>query len=72
MLDFDEFRSPIQRTQSIQAEDWRDFYPDAQEPIPTNAPQPLGLAVSTSAYVDADHARDKRTRRSHTGIVPYV
>ncbi|MFO0000808.1 MAG: Ty1/Copia family ribonuclease HI, partial [bacterium] len=28
--------------------------------------------MSTSIYVDADHARDKQTRRSHTGLVAYV
>ncbi len=49
--------------------DWRDFYPDAQEAIPANAPEPLGNDVVISCFVDADHAGNQVTRRSHTGII---
>jgi hypothetical protein len=49
--------------------DWRDFYPDAQEAIPVNAPEPLGNDVVVSCFVDADHAGNQVTHRSHTGIV---
>jgi hypothetical protein len=49
--------------------DWKAFYPDAQEAIPSNAPEPLGNPVVLSCFVDADHAGNKVTRRSHTGII---
>ena len=49
--------------------DWTEFYPDAVENVPENRPKPRGKEVSITCYVDADHARDKVTRRSVTGIV---
>ena len=48
---------------------WIEFYPDADEDIPANMPKPHGPVSSLTAYVDADHARDKVTCRSVTGIV---
>jgi hypothetical protein len=52
--------------------DWEDFYKDAQENIPPNAPEPRGIAVQINAFVDANHARNRFTRRSHTGILIYL
>jgi hypothetical protein len=49
--------------------DWRDFYPDATEALPPNAPEPRGNSIIMSCFVDADHAGNKITRRSHTGII---
>lgn len=51
---------------------WAGYYPDAAEAIPTNAPEPLGNAVGTTCFVDADHAGCRATRRSHSGILLYV
>ena len=52
--------------------DWFEFYGDVKEDIPPNAPVPLGKAVEVTAWVDADHAGDKLTRRSHTGILIFL
>jgi hypothetical protein len=52
--------------------DWSSQYPEASEQIPTNMPEPLGHSVTTTCYVDADHAGCKATRRSHTGLIIYV
>jgi hypothetical protein len=49
--------------------DWREFYPDATEAVPTNAPEPRGNTIVMSCFVDADHAGNRVTRRSHTGII---
>lgn len=49
--------------------DWEDFYRDAKEPIPLDAPEPRGRAMSTHCFVDANHAADKITRRSQSGIL---
>ena len=49
--------------------DWSDFYRNVVEEDPPNMPIPLGHSVIMSCFVDADHAGNKVTRRSHTGIV---
>ena len=53
-------------------QDWTEFYRDAQEPVPPNAPEPRGQSVVISCFWDANHAGDKVTRRSHTGIIIVV
>jgi len=53
-------------------EDWSEFYKDAKEQLPPNAPSPRGHAVQINAFVDADHAGNQMTRRSHTGILIYL
>ena len=52
--------------------DWRDFYGDVVEELPARMPEPLGSPVTISAFVDANHAGNVVTRRSHTGIVIFV
>ena len=49
--------------------DWEDFYPDTCKPIPLDMTRPRGKSVSTHCFVDANHAGDKTTRRSMTGIL---
>ncbi len=49
-------------------DDWTDFYGDVVEEDPSNMPVPLGNAVQMSCFVDADHAGNRVTRRSHSGI----
>ena len=49
--------------------DWEDFYKGAEEAIPENMPKPRGHAMSTHCFVDANHAGNKVTRRSQTGIL---
>ena len=48
---------------------WEDFYPDAKEELPPNMPEARGKAVQVNYFVDADHAGDVVSRRSHTGIL---
>jgi hypothetical protein len=52
--------------------DWNDFYGDVEEELPPNMPEPRGHSVTTSAFVDANHAGNVVTRRSHTGIFLFV
>ena len=42
--------------------DWKEFYRDVTEPVPTDAPEPLGKDVDLCMMVDSDHAGDKQTR----------
>jgi hypothetical protein len=52
--------------------DWTEFYCDAKEDIPANAPEPLGKEVHMYCFCDADHAGDRITRRSQTGIIIFL
>ncbi len=52
--------------------DWHDFYRGAKEPIPGDAPEPRGNVVLTHCFVDADHAGNRVTRRSQSGILLFV
>ena len=52
--------------------DWIPFYGDVEEELPANQPKARGNAVTMSAFVDANHAGNVVTRRSHSGIVIFV
>ena len=52
--------------------DWFDYYRYAKEKVPTNMPEPRGLSVSLSMFVDASHAGNKKHRRSQTGILIFM
>lgn len=68
---FDEQRVNWDET-SFEQHDWTDFYHDAKEDIPPNAPPPRGNAVQINCFVDADHAGNRITRRSQTGILIFL
>jgi len=40
--------------------------------LPPNMPEPRGLEVQVNCFVDADHAGNRITRRSHTGILIFI
>ena len=48
------------------------FYPEASEEIDRRLPTPLYPELQTTVFVDSDHAHDKVTRRSVTGIIIFV
>ena len=50
-------------------QNWIEFYPDTIEDIPDDMLPVHGGKCTLTCYVDSDHARDKLTRRSVTGIV---
>ena len=58
-----------ERVEINKEHDWTEFYPDAVENVPPDRPEPRGEVCTITCYVDADHARDKLTRRSVTGIL---
>jgi hypothetical protein len=53
-------------------QDWSEFYPDAEELLPPDMPEPLGNPVKMTTFVDSDHAGDKVTRRSRTGVLVFL
>ena len=52
--------------------DWKSFYGNVKESIPSNAPEPRGKDVDLRLYVDSDHAGEKRTRRSRLGFFVFT
>jgi hypothetical protein len=50
-------------------QDWKPFYGNVKEAMPTNAPPARGKAVALQCYVDSDHVGNLLTRRSRTGYV---
>jgi hypothetical protein len=53
-------------------DDWVEFYGDVKEEDPPSMPEPLGASVTIGCFVDADHAGNKVTRRSHTGVIMFL
>ena len=51
---------------------FRSFYPDAEEEIDSKLPTPLIDELEITAFVDSDHAHDRITRRSITGVLILV
>ena len=49
--------------------DWGDFYHDSKEAIPDNVSKPSGKIITTHCIVDDNHAAEKVTMRSQTGIL---
>jgi hypothetical protein len=70
-LCFDSRRLDIDNS-SFKEVDWSDFYPDADSLVPDNCPKSLGETVKITCYVDANHAGNMVTRRSHTGFVIFM
>jgi hypothetical protein len=64
---FDEGMPDIDELAFVQL-DWKYFYGDVKEEVPPKIPKPRGESVKISCFVDADHAGNLVTGRSHTGI----
>jgi hypothetical protein len=58
--------------QVAEYENWKEFYPDAEEQLPDHMPTPYGRKVRIMVYVDADHAHDVVTHRSVTAILLFI
>ena len=61
--------SPLISEDRFHKFDWEDFYRNSKEAIPDDMPKPRGKIMTTHCFVDANHAADKVTRRSQTGIL---
>jgi hypothetical protein len=69
---FDPKTPVVDESASNNGADWKEFYREVQEELPPKIPKLWGQWVTISAFVDANHARNKVTRRLHTGIIIYV
>eukprot|EP00957_Ditylum_brightwellii_P134005 10217517-Ditylum_brightwellii.AAC.1 len=50
----------------------KDQYPEACESVDKMVPEPLLDELAITAYVDSDHAHDKVTQHSKTGLIIFV
>ena len=55
----------------VRAEEVRKIYVDSNKQLPYDSPEALGRGVDINIFVDANHAGNNMTRRSHTGISIY-
>jgi len=51
---------------------FKEYYRDAHEEHTFRMPETFGKLVTVTAYIDASHAANKVTRRSHTGFILFV
>ena len=56
----------------IDFDNWKEFYPDAEEELPPEMPEPKGKKAKITVWVDADHGYDQVTRRSVSGILVMI
>ena len=61
--------SPLISEDRFHKFDWEDYYRDSKEAIPDDMPKQRVKIMTTHCFVDANHAADKVTRRSQTGIL---
>jgi hypothetical protein len=65
-------RDPMVSEERFKKHDWADFYRDCTDVPPPNMPTPKGKPVRIHCFVDANHASDKSTRRSQTGVLLFI
>ena len=63
---------PLPNTPTTAKPDWTPFYSNPAELLPQKMAEPLGHPVYMYTFVDANHAGNVVTRRSHTGILLFV
>ena len=59
---------PNHDVEPIESKGQEEFYEVADKPVPSNAPEPCGQPMKMTCFVDAPHAPNNVTYRSHTGI----
>jgi len=70
---FDD-NDPVYLDGTFTERDWSDVYDEDEmkEEIPANLPEPRGVRVFISCFVDANHAGNVVTRKSHSGILIFI
>ena len=69
---FDPRTVKVDETAFNDRADWTEFYGNVVEEDPPGMPTPLGNPVTITCFVDASHATNKVTRRSHTGVMIFL
>ena len=66
------FSGAEEALEANQFEGLSEEYPDATEEVDNDLPEPLIDEIMVTLMVDSDHAHDKVTRRSITGILVFL
>ena len=66
------FSGAEEALEANQFEGLREEYPDAMEEVDNDLPEPLIDEIMVTLMVDSDHAHNKVTRRSITGILAFL
>ena len=53
-------------------DDFLEYYRHAAELMPHHQPRPRGWPVTTTVFMDASHAANRKTRKSHTGYLIFI
>jgi Reverse transcriptase (RNA-dependent DNA polymerase) len=69
---FDPRTVPVDENIFNDVADWTEFYGNVVEENPPGMPEPLGNPVTITCFVDANHATNQVTRRSHTGVMIFL
>ena len=69
---FDPSYPEIKESAFNKKADWSEFYHEAKEAIPDNAPPTRGKPVDLRLLTDSDHAGDKSNRRPRTGFFVFL
>ena len=64
--------APLNELKLTKNQNWTEMYPDAEEDITKDMPEPRGKEMRITTYVYADNTRDKVTRRSVTRVLLLV
>ena len=67
-----EYKGPEEFSPESRRKSMKVIYREAMEELPENMPEARGESVQLNVYVDADHAGNKVTRRSQTGILVFL
>ena len=67
-----DYTEPFVDEERFAQVDWSETYGNLIEEFPPKMPKARGNPVVISCFVDSDHAGNKVTRRSHTGIILWV
>ena len=67
-----DLTEPYINESQFQKVDWTEAYRDIVEELPARCPKPCQNSVIISCFVDANHAGNCVTWRSHTGIFVFV
>jgi hypothetical protein len=68
-LDLFDLTYPIIDESALLQYKWKKFYGNVTEAMPPDIPKPLGRDVDLCMMCNSDHAGDKCSRRSRTGIL---
>jgi hypothetical protein len=71
VMDYNDPVLPEPKTKT-NVEEFRQVYPDAHEVIDPHSPEALIDEMEINIFVDSDHAHDKKSRRSVTGIIVFM